>query len=209
MKFILSLVFCALPHLAYAHPKTIILNHQLTNARSMSFKTHTDPFTLAIDLPNGPVIALRETLKVELGLELKFFTGWNAAGEAHITVISPPEFIDVLSKHLSEDEINSIARNFKIQSGGVQILGLGSGKLPVGKETHETYFVIVDSLTARRIRLAVHAAYVRKGGNPKDWDPSWYFPHVTVGFTHADIHEHQGLLKSVKHAWDPRFDLKL
>lgn len=62
---------------------------------------------------------------------------------------------------------------------------------------------------ATPVRPARVVDYVAKGGDPGDWDPTWFFPHITLGFTHADLHEHQGVLKNIKHSWDRRFRLVL
>lgn len=209
MKTVVLLVLTFV-HLAMAaEPKTLTLNAQILNAPSRLFKPHTGPFTLAIDLPYAPLLALRESLQTELGIQLDYFKGWDPAGEAHITVITPPEFINILSKHLTEEEINGIARAQKIQEADVAVLGLGSGKPKGSKSNQETFFLILESRKARQVRLAIHAEYVRKGGSPQDWDPTWYFPHATVGYLIGDVHEHQGLLKNVKYSWDARFLLKL
>ena len=101
-----------------------------------------------------------------------------------------------------------IARAGNLQEADVAILGLGSGKPKKSKSKQETFFLIVESRKARQIRLAIHEAYVRKGGRAQDWDPTWFFPHATVGYYVGDVHEHQGLLKNIKHSWDPRFLIK-
>ena len=210
MRIIIILLISLISLSALAEPKTLILNAQIINAPSRGFRTHTGPFTLAIDLPYGPMVALREALQIELSItnKLDFFKGWDPSGEAHITVISPPEFINVLSKHLTEDDINNIARFHEIQQADVHVLGLGSGKPKTVKNNQETFFLIVESRKARLIRMAIHAEYVRKGGQAQDWDPAWFFPHVTIGYYQGDVHENQGLLKNIKHSWDSRFLIK-
>jgi len=204
----LIITFALLLSTAACAQTTLRMDPETGNAGSMAFETHTNPYTLALNTPLPPIIFLRSQIASELSLTLNFFTGWNPAGEAHVTVITPPEFINVLSAKLTEEDINRIASEYNIQGADLKIMGLGSGKAVVGAETHETFFLIVDSLKLREIRHAIHSAFVKKGGNPSAFDPSWYFPHITVGYTHSDVHEYQGLIKSVKHSWDPRFQIK-
>ena len=204
---IITLFFCIL--FALNSKATLLtLDSSVTNGNSMSFETHREPYTLALNLPYEPILKLRNEIAELLDLNLKFFTGWHAEGEAHVTIISPPE-INILSKHLAMEEIDQIAREHEIQNSDLVLLGLGSGKAKVNDEIHETFFVIVDSSNIRKIRLAIYKAYVEAKGNPSEFDPTWYFPHITVGFTHNDVHEHQGLLKDIKHSWEKRFQVKL
>lgn len=71
----------------------------------------------------------------------------------------------------------------------------------------ETFFVIVESEKLRKIRLKIWQAYVGKGGHPKDSEPAWFFPHITIGFTKQDIHE-PDVLRKIKHSFDSRFYLR-
>ena len=133
-----------------------------TRADQLPFETHTAPYTLALNTPLAPIVSLREQIGKAVGLELQFFGGWSPAGEAHVTVITPPEFINVLSKRLTDVEINRIAQDLRIQDADLKVMGVGSGKAQVGDNLHETFFLIVDSLKLREIRQAIHAAYVAK-----------------------------------------------
>lgn len=182
----------------------LVLEPDFKESSKQAFVQHRQPYTLAIDLPNEPYEHLRLKLVQSLGIPLRRFEGWKRTGESHLTVITPPEF-EVLSRYLSEDEIDEIANSLELQQSDIVGLGLGTGQVTVQGEVQQTFFLIADSSKARQVRHAIHQAYVSKGGRASDWDPSWYFPHVTIGFTHADIHEHQGVLKSIKHSWDQRF----
>ena len=54
-----------------------------------------------------------------------------------------------------------------IQSSDLKILGIGSAK----RDNKKTYFLIVESQKLRKIRMAIHRAFVKKGGDPSDFDP--------------------------------------
>ncbi len=189
----------------WATPIELGIEADFKQSSKQTFVQHRQPYTLAIDLPNEPYEHLRLKLQQSLGFPLRRFEGWKQTGESHLTVVTPPEYNQVLSRFLSEDEIDGIAKSLELQQSDIVGLGLGTGQVTVQGEVQQTFFLIADSSKARQVRHAIHQAYVSKGGRASDWDPSWYFPHVTVGFTHSDIHEHQGLLKSIKHSWDHRF----
>ncbi len=176
------------------------------------FVSHTGPsasdYVLALNGPYAPIQALRADLERALALRLDHQKSWDPRGEAHVTTITPPEFADVLSQQLSVDEIDAIARTEDIQSSDLVVLGLGSGRKEIEGRTEETFFVIVDSMRLRRIRLEVWQLFVRKGGAAEAWDPTWFFPHVTVGYTLRDLHE-PDVMKNVRSSYDPRFRLEV
>ncbi len=176
----------------------------------MPFLSHTGSGAfdnaLALNFPYEPIKALRKPIEVAIGRSLEFFKSWDPLGEAHVTVITPPEISNVLSKHLTMNEIEAIAVSNKIQQSDVLVLGIGSGKKQINGVIEETFFVIVDSQNLRRIRNEVWKAYVKKGGDPKSWDPTWFFPHITIGYTKQDIHE-PDVIKNIRSSWDSRFIL--
>lgn len=204
-----ALAFLLLIPTVVAEPYLLQLRPESGQPSHVTFECHRSPYTLAINLPNEPYQLLFLEIQKALGLKLKRFTGWNPAGESHLTVVTPPEFEMTLSRHLSAEEIDTIACDLRIQEADIRPLGIGTGAVIHADGTPgQTFFLIADSAKAREVRHAIHMAYVNKGGEPSDWDPTWYFPHVTIGFTHSDIHEQQGLLKDIKHAWDHRFRLQ-
>jgi hypothetical protein len=179
---------------------------------SMSFESHTGAAdswdnALALNVEYDSIIKLRKKIEVETGQSLKFFTGWSAQGEAHVTTISPPEYKFVLRHHITMKRINEIALASNIQSADLVRLGIGSGKTKIEGKMEETFFVIVDSIKLREIRIKIHQEFVANGGKPSAFDPTWFFPHMTIGYTKKDIHENSGLLKDLKHSYDNRFKL--
>ncbi|MEZ4749852.1 MAG: hypothetical protein R3B54_04280 [Bdellovibrionota bacterium] len=179
--------------------------------KALPFLVHTGPGdfdnALALNVPYGPIAELRSQIETALGLSLDHFKGWNANGEAHVTVVTPPEYAAVLRSVLTMEDIHAIAKTLTIQASDLKILGIGSGKKRIGDRNESTFFVIVDSCRLRSIRLRIWRLFVKKGGRPEAWDPTWFFPHITIGFTKTDLHE-PDVLKDIKHAYDPRFKLK-
>ena len=154
-----------------------------------------------------PVKNLIPQIEKALNLKLLIFTGWNPNGEAHVTVITPPEFFHILKSKLSMDDIDKIAQRYEIQNASLMIQGLGSAKKFIEGKEEETFFLIVDSFELRNIRQQIYYEFVRRGGSPSAFDPSWFFPHITIGFTKRDLHETDGVIKNLKNSFDPRFKL--
>lgn len=144
---------------------------------------------LALDLPFAPFDVLRRNLSLILGKTLK------TRNEAHITVITPPEYDGVLKGVVSIDEIEGIAFSAGLQSSQVQSLGVGRCFATIGGEQAETYFVLVQSDALLRIRQEIARLFVSRGGDPGRFRAEHFFPHVTVGFTVRDLHESDGIIK--------------
>lgn len=131
----------------------------------------------------------------ELFEELKKTTGpLSDRGEAHITVITPPEFDNVLGKVLTIEEINDLVVSENIQSATYEPVCVGSGS----KGDRRAYYVVVTSPDLLRIRRAVRDFYVSRKGDPDAFDPEWFFPHITLGYINGDVHETDGLFKNDK-----------
>ena len=175
----------------------------------MPFETHSN--ALALNVVYAPIKELRKSIKQTLNYrdDLNFLKAWSPNGEAHVTVITPPEY-EILSKNniLNIEEINKIAENNHIQGSHLKVFGIGHGKKFTGTpQEEETFFVLVDSQELRFIRTKIYEAFVNKGGNKNEFDPNWFFPHITIGYTkNSDIHEQEGVLKNIKHSWDLRLN---
>jgi 2'-5' RNA ligase len=187
----------------------IEVSDKIKNTSSMPFYTHTFNNVLALNIEYSQIKKIRKVIEEKIGQKLKFLTAWNINGEAHVTTITPPEYKDHLRFHISMTRINQIATEMEIQNTELEILGIGSGNKLIEGKVETTYFVIVDSAKLRRIRHAIFREFVDNGGNPKSFDPAWFFPHITIGYTKSDIHENSGLIKNIKHSLDNRFELKL
>ena len=182
---------------------------KLENAKELPFIERSN--ALSLNIQYEAILELRESIHTELSLRtpLNYFTGWNPNGEAHVTVITPPELV-ILTRDttLTLENINQIALSNDIQSSDLMVRGIGHGRINAGTpQEEETFFVIVDSLKLREIRFKIYEAFLKNGGRPESWDPAWFFPHITIGYTkNQDLHEHQGVLKNIKHSWDQRLN---
>ena len=165
--------------------------------------------TLAMTVKYGPIKDLRAQLESALNVKLDYFKAWNPDGEAHITVITPVEFHTVLKNKLTMNEIEAIAQRYDLQDSRLSLMGLGSARIKLNGKDEETYFVIADSYDLRNIRHQIFYEFTRRGGDRAAFDPTWYFPHITIGYTKRDLHEADGILKNLKFSHDSRFRLKI
>ena len=148
-----------------------------------SFVPHVDYLAREVSYP--PVAMVRDQVHHRLGITLK------DRGEAHITVVTPPELAK-LQPRLSLDDINKIAKKRKIERSKFDIVCLGEGQ----KEVLRTFFIVVNSPELVQLRHEISRAFQKKGGKPDDFEPAHFFPHITVGFTERDLHESDGVIKN-------------
>jgi hypothetical protein len=171
------------------------LSGQVYANKHIAFKPHVgkgrlDSY-LAMQVNYPPIEDFRIRWERRLSHPLKH------RGEAHITVITPIEFNQILSKKLTMEEINKVARDNNLQSSKFEVVCLAEGELRLRDNTSEyTYFLVVKSPDLEAVRFKIHQLYVKKGGRSKDWFPQSYYPHITFGFTQRDLHESDGVIKN-------------
>jgi 2'-5' RNA ligase len=138
-----------------------------------------------------------------LRLELEQISSLNlkTRGEAHITVITPPEFSKLKSK-LSMEEINTIALKSNIEKPDWKPLCVAQASLKekaTDKLISQTFYVVVESEQLTSIRQNIQKEFEKKGGIAQDFDAIHFYPHITIGFTERDLHEHDGVIKDTRH----------
>ena len=148
----------------------------LQDLKEKPFEAHSN--YLVMSLNYEPVSELRESLSSELPAHLK------NRGEAHITVITPPEF-EILKKYLSIAEINQIAERDQIQKSDLSFVCVAEAQ---NHQEMKTYFVVSKSSNLLKIREDIFERYQQKGGTEK-FEAEHFYPHITLGFTERDLHE--------------------
>ncbi|WPU64509.1 hypothetical protein [Peredibacter starrii] len=143
---------------------------------------------LSMDVRYAPVKELFKSVVKSERKELK------TRGEAHITVITPVEYFEVLKSKVSMKEINEIAVKSSIQSSTFKVICLGKGAL----KNDETYFIVVNSMDLLQIRKKVQKLFETRGGTQGSFMAEHFFPHITLGFTTRDLHEADGVIKNDK-----------
>ena len=136
---------------------------------------------LAMNINFSPVKSLFLDLDDSLGGTLN---KRNARKEAHITVVTPVEFFQVLKKYIDIKEISALAKREKIQEAAYKMLCVGKGTF----KKDETYFIVVESEKLIEIRKKIQKLYINRGGEASKFDPLLFYPHITIGYTKKDLH---------------------
>ncbi len=175
---------------AFAEATKIPLSSAIRSTQSTPFITHTDNSKfgsyLVMNLPYTPLKELHARLEKIQKVKLK------NRGEAHITVITPVEFSEVLAPvGVTIQEINEIATQLDIQKSSFDIICLGRSN----KDKLATYYIVVKSEDLLKLRGQVEQLYLSKGGSLGTFSAKKFYPHITVGFTKRDLHESDGAIK--------------
>ena len=192
MKFCLFLSALLICLKGFSHEDWSLKNFSVEKTLGSAFIKHeTDTPYLSYELKS-------EQMKDILGtIDRYSYRTLKSRGEAHITVITPPEYTDDLSKFISIKEIDEIAEKFKIQSSTYTPVCLGRGfTTAANKDYLETYFIVVRSPDLLKIREEIAKVYYQRGG--KKFDPLKFYPHITVGFTERDLYDTDGVIKNEK-----------
>ncbi|KAK9718587.1 hypothetical protein K7432_005411 [Basidiobolus ranarum] len=180
--------------------RTYTLERKALDGRDLQFAPHVgnDPFTnwLGMNLNFSLFEPLFDTLNASLKTPLQ------NRNEAHITVITPPEFDNVLSKvGITMEDINWIALENNIQEAKINALCLGRVATKLENLEQEAYQVIIKSKQLLQIRQEIFNLYVCSGGEPSQFDPNNYYSHITLGYLHRDLFEQDGIYKGLNACW--------
>lgn len=172
----------------------LLLSSQIHKSDSVEFLSFNEPTQwgswLQQNLPYAPAQKLAAQLETSYQVKLK------TRGEAHITVITPVEYWNVLKPAgLTMQEIIQAALKLKIQNAKFEVVCLGRGTAQLDNKPEQTYFVVVRSEDLVNIRKEIHRLFILKGGDRTKFDPLRYYPHITLGFTKRDLHESDGIIK--------------
>jgi 2'-5' RNA ligase len=182
------------PHPDSRRLKTLTYTVSLSSKGQIAdFISHDEPQPmksyLAMNLQFDEFLGMRSELEKQINKQIKH------RGEAHITVISPLEFDQILSKKISIQEINKIAEEMQLQKSPFKKICLGKGTSLLEQQSEATYFVVVQSERLFQIRKMIHQLYQSKGGLASDFNPEAFYPHITIGFTKRDLHFEDGVIK--------------
>lgn len=140
-------------------------------------------------VPFAPVNDVKKQIEARTAISLK------DRGEAHVTVITPPE-LSVLKHHLSGAEILDSLGNDNLQGETFETVCVGSGSKSAGSTTLRTFFVVVKSAGLVARRRALEDKFIENGGEPGAFSAQKFYPHITIGFTKRDLHEQDGVIKN-------------
>ena len=125
---------------------------------------------------------------LQQGIERKL----KSRGEAHITVVTPPEF-EILKSKLSPAQIHALAAGFLKKPISFEHVCLGQGKKKIKDQIEQVFFIVVTSSELLQLRRAL----TEEGHfNKTEFDPELFFPHITLGFTDRDLYFEDGIIKN-------------
>lgn len=139
---------------------------------------------LVRDIPFHAVNELKARVESELKLKLQ------DRGEAHITIITPPEG-GALRKFFTQSEWERMALE-ELPGLDFEAICVGVGR----KGDLVTTFIVVNSEFALNWRRALQKEFIARGGKVQDFDPEIFYPHITLGFTERDLHLQDGVIKN-------------
>lgn len=139
-------------------------------------------------------VSFSEVNEIKNKLEQRMEKKLTNRGEAHITVITPPEY-EILKDKMSMTTIDELALLSKIQEAPFQVVCIGKGMLSSPK-LQETYFLVVSAPDLISLRKKILQTYVSLGGSDQvNFKPEEFYPHITIGFLERDLHIQDGVVK--------------
>lgn len=107
--------------------------------------------------------------------------------EAHITVVTPPEFHASLVKVFTVDEMLARYKD-TIQTLPFEVVCVGSRKSSDGK--NHVFYLVVKSPGLSNLRFDLSkAAEARAQNAPLVFKPEVFWPHITIGYINGDVFE--------------------
>jgi len=187
MRSALFVVFSVL--FAAANSSNALVSFYLPSPNHLSaiyFQPNTN--YLVQNIRFEPINQLKTVIQTELGIEL------IDRGEAHITVISPPEFTDI-QNYISISEINAFAREKQLQTMSFKAVCVGSRAVTINGLKEQTFYAVVQSPALVEFRRLIYEAAKAKGYAGSGFNPDVYYPHITIGYKHRDLHAQDGAIK--------------
>ncbi len=172
----------------------LTLRDTIHQTKDLPFLSHSGPGAFdnyqTMNLPFDPVLELHQRWVEQEKIKLIH------RGEAHITVITPIEFWNVLKPQgVTIQEIQNISKDQHLQNSKFQIICLGSGQASLNGKLEKTFYLVVESEDLLRLRQKIQDLFLSKGGSKNKFQPNNYYPHITLGFTQRDLHESDGVIK--------------
>lgn len=154
------------------------------------------PDWLGMNIDPVPVDQIRQQLERISGTSLK------SRGETHITVFSPVEYKKIQSK-MDMTELELVAHQMDIQKTTWTPICVARG-VDQKNSGNVTWYIVVEAKGLLELRREVLRRFVKNGGNPADFDPANFYPHITIGFTDRDLFYTDGVIKDSRNC---SFDL--
>lgn len=145
-----------------------------------AFVSHDDWFAVALDF--APLEKLRGQLEKRIGKPLLH------RGEAHLTLVTPPEW-GILSQVLRMKDVEALATKKKVHERPFTVRCVKKVSAKFAGATEESWFVAVSAPELLEFRKDLWRLYMAKGGSSEDFKWRRWVPHITLGFTKRDLYD--------------------
>ncbi|MCJ8344814.1 hypothetical protein MJH12_04685 [bacterium] len=152
----------------------------------MAFVSHINPKSYYgtylihnVSLPS--LQKLKNSIEIIKDLKLK------SRGEAHITVLTPPEFNQIKKSHpnFSMEKVHDLIKD-RMQSLKWRSLGIGHQKGKNYKGIYsEVFFLVIESKDLRELRYEIKETFQL---SDQSFNPDLQDFHITIGYTLSDLH---------------------
>lgn len=146
------------------------------------------PDMVTIPLPVAPLQQIRGALEAKLGRKLL------PKDTAFITVVSPAEF-RVIGQTLKMNTLDKIVAKEGSMKAAIKALCVKKMTTSLGGKTEESWYVDVESPQLLELRQSIWRRFLVNGGLTGEFLWKRWSPHITVGFTSADSHDEDRVIK--------------
>lgn len=189
----LKLLLILYASLSFAAVPKYYLSSKVFENKDLPFISHQGPGPfdsyLTMEVQFEPIADLFKQLLIDQRTVL------TNRGEAHITVVTPVEYHEILKSKLSMADIDDIARKQKLQESLFTVVCLGEGNLEINNKLESAFYVVVRSPALLKVREEIQKAWIAKGGDKELFKPEYFYPHITLGYTVRDLHISDGVVK--------------
>lgn len=177
--------------LSIAHAETIIQSIPLSKEievvdKRPYFLSHPD--WVAVPLPFAPIDQLRQNLEKSINIKLQH------RGEAHITILTPPEW-GILSQVLKMEDVEKLVLKERLMNSKFKVKCLKKVTATIKGRSEDSWFLAIDAVGLKDFRQEVWRLYVARGGTADDFKWQRWAPHINVGFTARDLHDEDQINK--------------
>lgn len=186
LSFLILLLILSCAH-ANSILQTIPLSKEIVAVdKRPDFVSHAD--WVAVPLQFASIDQLRQNLEKIIKAKLQ------NRGEAHITIITPPEW-SILSQVLKMEDLERLALKERLMKNTFKVKCLKKVTASIKGRGEDSWFVALKSPGMKDFRQEVWRLYVARGGSPEDFKWQRWAPHITVGFTARDLHDEDQINK--------------
>lgn len=147
---------------------------------------------VGLDLNYSQYEKYRHFVEQKTGLTLKH------RGEAHITLITPPEFKNQFQSIIDLQQLENLRDSQQESLKNFKELCIGRAEKRIDGKIESTWFVVVEGEGLLNYRQAANDLLKKKKASVQSeaFARSSWNPHITLGFTLRDLHDSDGIVKN-------------